>query len=323
MRIPGLIQCLVALWAFFACLGTARAGDYPAKPIRLIVPFAPGGSTDVVARTLAQKLGDSFGTSVVVDNRGGGGGMIGTEVAVRAAADGYTLIFVSGSYAANAVLYRLPYDPIKDITPISLACETGYLVAVFPGLKVTTPKDLIEQAKARPGALNYGSAGQGSLAHLVTEFFSMEAGIRLTHIPYRGTGPAIVDLIGGQIQLVFGGVPGLIPHHRAGRVRAIGITTAKRLSTLPDIPAISEFVPGFEAPLWFGFWAPKGVSPQIVKRWNTEIDRTMQAGDVQKKMASDGLEAVGGDPGVFLKVLRNDVAKWSKVVKQANIRANR
>lgn len=297
----------------------AYCADYPTKPIRLVVPFAPGGSTDVIARALAEKLTDYFGHPVVVDNRGGGGGVIGAEIAVRATPDGYTLIFVSGSYATNAALRPLRFDPINDIVPINLTCETGYLIGVFPGLKISSPRDLVALAKAKPGGINYGSAGQGSLAHLATELFSMYAGIKLTHVPYKGTGPALIDLIGGQIQVVFGGVPGLLPHHKANRLRAIGITTAKRSNALPDVPAVAETLPGYEAPLWFGFWGPKGLSGAVVKRWNAAIDHTLRLPDVRERMAREALEAIGGDPKRFRNVIKSDIEKWRKVAKQGNI----
>lgn len=299
--------------------GPAFGAEYPVKPVRLIVPFAPGGSTDVLARALAEKLSQAFAKPIVVDNRGGGGGVVGTESALRATPDGYTLIFVSGSYGTNAALRSLNYDPVKDITPISLACETGYLVAVYPGLKISSPQELIDYARAKPSAVNYGSAGQGSLAHLATALFATQAGIKLTHIPYKGTGPAILDLIGGRVQVVFGGTPGLITHHKANRVRAIAITTAKRAGVLPDIPALSESLPGYEAALWFGFWGPKGLSESVVKRWNVEIDRAIHSADVKAKLATQAVEPVGGAPSVFKETLQSDIQKWKKLVKSADI----
>ena len=310
------------LVAIFTVAMSQNVFAYPTKPIRLIVPFAPGGSTDVIARTLAQKLSDSFKVSVIVDNRGGGGGLIGTESAIRAAPDGYTIVFVSSSYVTNAAMYPLTYHPVNEITPINLTCETGYLVGVFPGLKVNTPKDLIDIAKAKPGSINYGSAGQGSLAHLATELFSMQAGIKLTHIPYKGTGQALIDVIGGQVQMVLGGVPGLIGHHKANRIRAIAITTIKRSSALPDVPAMAETVPGYEAPLWFAFLGPKGLSESMVKKWNVEIDRAIRLPEVKERMNGEGLDVVMGNPDALRKKLATDIEKWRKVVKHGNIKVN-
>lgn len=306
------------------CLGfnpsLAATADYPNRPIRLIVPFAPGGSTDVIARALAQKLNVALGTPVIVDNRGGGGGVAGAEIALRAAPDGYTLIFVSGSYATNAAMYPLTYDPVNDIAAVMLVYETAYLATVQPSLKIATPKELIAYARSKPGTLNYGSAGNGSLAHLATELFDMTAGTRMIHVPYRGTGPAISDLISGQIQVLFGGVPGLIPHVKSNRIRAIGVTTARRSPALPDVPAIAETLPTYEASLWFGIWGPKGLPKTVIDRWSTELVRIVRLPDVQERTNAEGLDAVIRGPEEFRRVIRNDVAKWAEVLKRANIR---
>ncbi|HEV2007622.1 MAG TPA: tripartite tricarboxylate transporter substrate-binding protein, partial [Burkholderiales bacterium] len=237
--------------AGFYAIAVSTPQVYPTKPIRLIVPFAPGGGTDIVARVLAQKLTEALGESVVVDNRAGGGGTIGVETAVRAAPDGYTLAMVSGSYATNAALFKLPYDPVNDITPISLIGETGFMVVLNPSVPAKSIPELIALAKAKPNSLNFGSTGTGGITHLATELFEIMAGIKMTHVPYKGTGPALIDLLGGQIQVLFGSMPSMVPQHKTGKIRGIAVTTAKRVGAAPDLPTVGESVPGYEAILWY------------------------------------------------------------------------
>ena len=319
-------KSLVAAAVFTAALaaGAAVAQDgtdnYPSRPIRLIVPFAPGGGTDIVARALAQKLSDAFKQAVLVDNRAGGGGAIGAEMAVRAAPDGYTLIMVSGSYGANAALFKLPYDPVDDISPIALIGETAFLVVLNLNVPAKNVRELIALAKSKPGALNYGSTGTGGITHLATELFDMMAGTKMTHVPYKGTGPALNDLLGGQIQLIFGSAPSVIPMVRANRLRGIAVTTSKRSTALPDIPTIAESgVPGYEAVLWYGVWGQKGLRKDIVTRWNTEIRNALKLPDMKERLASEGLEAADAPPELFQTIIKRDVAKWSKVVKEAKV----
>ena len=320
----------------FAVIGTAllgaglAAGDalaqkktdnYPTKPIRLIVPFAPGGGTDIVARALAQKLTESLDQSVVVDNRPGAAGTIGTETTVRATPDGYTLIMVSASYSTNAALFKLPYDPIDDITPISLIGESAFMVALHPSVPAKTIKELIALSKAKPNSLNYASTGTGGITHLSTELFDMMAGTRMTHVPYKGTGAALSDLLGGQVQLIFGSMPSMVPQNKTGRLRGIAVTTAKRNNAVPDIPTIAETVPGYEAILWYACWGPKNLPKEIVTRWNTDIAKAINTPDMKERMAGEGLDPAGGPPEQLRDVLRRDVPKWIKVVKEANVRA--
>ena len=303
-----------------AAVQASAQTDYPTKPIRLIVPFAPGGGTDIVARAMAQKLTEALGQSVVVDNRAGGGGTIGAETTVRATPDGYTLAMVSGSYAANAALFKLPYDPVNDITPIALIGETGFLVSLYPGVPVKTIKELIALAKSKPGGLNYGSTGTGGITHLATELFNIMAGTQMTHIPYKGTGPALTDLLGGQIQLVFGAMPAMVPQHKSGRLRGIAVTTAKRNVAVPDIPTVGETIPGYEAILWYATWGPKGLPKNIVTLLNREIARAIESPQMRERMVGEGLDPAGGPPEQFRDVLRRDVPKWIKVVKDANVK---
>ena len=300
--------------------GTHAQQAYPTKPIRLIVPFAPGGASDIVARTMTQKLNDGFRMPVVVDNRPGGGGTIGTEIAVRANPDGYTMILVSGSYAANAALYKLPYDPVNDVAPIVLIGESGYLVALNPSVPVKSIKELIAYDKANPGKLNYGSGGNGSSNHLATELFNQMAGTRMTHVPYKGTVLSLSDLLSGQIQLIVGSLPLTIPQVKANRLRGIAVTAAKRSNALPDIPTVGETVTGFEVAQWYAILGPKALPRDIVSRWNNEINRILQLSDVKERLTGDGMEPAGGAPERYREVLENDVAKWQKVVKTAGIK---
>jgi tripartite-type tricarboxylate transporter receptor subunit TctC len=296
------------------------AQAYPTKPIRLIVPFPPGGLADIVARTLAQKLTETFKQTVVVDNRSGGGGTIGSEAAVRATPDGYTMILVGGSYAANAALLTLPYDPVSDVAPIALIGESGFIVTLHPSIPVKSIKELIAYDKANPGKLNYGSAGTGGSIHLATELFNQLASTRMMHVPYKGAGPALNDLLGGQIQLLIGTMPQMIPQLKSNRVRGIAVTTPKRSNAVPDIPTAGETVPGYEALNWSAVLGPKAVARDIVARWNSEINRILQLPDVKARMAGDGMEPAGGSPERLRDVLKRDIAKWQKVVKIANIK---
>jgi tripartite-type tricarboxylate transporter receptor subunit TctC len=260
---------------------------------------------------------------VVVDNRAGGGGTVGAELAVRAAPDGYTLAMVSGSYGTNAALYKLPYDPVKDIQPIVLIGETGFVLAVHPTVPVKATKDLIAYNKANPGKLNYASTGTGGITHLASELFDLMAGTRMIHVPYKGTGPALNDVLGGQVQLIFGAAPATIPHARSGRLRAIGVTTAKRMTPLPDLPTIEETLPGYEAVLWYGMWGPRGLPRPIVALWNAEVGKSLDTEEMKKRLAADATENGGGTPERFVDVIRRDVEKWTRVVKAAKVQAER
>jgi tripartite-type tricarboxylate transporter receptor subunit TctC len=312
---------LAAIAGSLFVAGSAHAQqNYPTKPIRLIVPFPPGGQTDVVARTLSLKLADAFGQPVVVDNRPGAAGSIGAELAVRAPSDGYTMIMVSTSYAANAALYKLPYDPLDAVTPIVMVGEIANLVTVNPSGPFKSVKELIAYAKANPGKINFASGGTGSGNHLATEHFSQMAGIRMTHVPYKGSTAGVGDLISGQIQLIFSGLTGMIPHHKANRVRGIAVTSAKRSNALPDIPTVGETLPGYESVSWSAILGQKGLPRDIAARWNAEINRILQLPDLKERMAAIGLDIVGGTPARLREVLMHDIATWQKVVKAANIK---
>jgi tripartite-type tricarboxylate transporter receptor subunit TctC len=293
---------------------------YPTRPIRLLVPFPPGGQADIVARMMAQKLGETFKHSLVVDNRGGGGGVIAAETAVRAIPDGYTMILVTASYAANAALYKPNYDPLNDVTPVVFVGEGGNVAAVHPTAPVASIKEVIAYDKANPGKLNYGSSGTGSSTHLATELFNQMAGIRLTHVPYKGTPAGLNDLFGGQIQFMIGSMPAMIPHVKSNRLRGIGVTTARRSNAIPDVPAIAEIVPGYEAVNWAAVLGPHGLPGNVVALWNSEVNRILQMQDVKERMAADGMETTGGTQERLRDVLKRDIAKWQRVVNVAAIK---
>jgi tripartite-type tricarboxylate transporter receptor subunit TctC len=315
----------VALGVTFALATTLvghaaeHTGKYPTKPIRMIVPFAPGGGTDIVARVIAQKMTETLGQSIIVDNRPGAGGTVGAETAVRASPDGYTLIMVSGSYATNAAVYKLAYDPVNDIQPIAIIGESAFVLSLHPSVAAKTVGDLIGLAKSKPGALNYGSTGTGGVTHLASELFDLLAGTRMTHIPFKGTGPALSALLGNQIQVMFAALPAALPHVKANRLRGLGVSSAKPGSALPGIPPIGETVKGYEVVLWWGVFGPKGLPKDIVSVWNSGIEQTLKTKDMQDRLASEGIEPLGGPPERFRAAMRRDVDKWRKVVSQAKI----
>ena len=303
----------------FAAGTAAAAQSYPIRPIRLIVPFAPGGGTDTNARAIADRVSQSFGQTVVVDNRPGGGGSVGAALTVKADPDGYTLIIVSGSYGANAALHHLPYDPVRDIQPIVLVGETCLVVTMHPNVAIRSIKDLVAHAKANPNKLNFGSAGVGGLGHMAGEYFKLETGVQFIHVPYKGSGPVMTALLSGEVNSSFSSLVPSIPHVRAGRLRAIGVTTPKRAPALPDVPTIGETVPGYDVTHWYGIWGPKGLPAGIVKRWNREVAAFLQTEEMKKRLATEGLEPAGGPPEQFRDRIGRDVEKWRRVVKQARI----
>jgi tripartite-type tricarboxylate transporter receptor subunit TctC len=318
MRAFQLMTALLGL--LLSASGVQAQNAYPTKPIRLLVPFPAGGQTDIIARTFAQKLTESFKQTVVVDNRPGAAGSIGVDIAVKSNPDGYTFIMVSTSYAANAALYKLSFDPVKDVTPVVMIGEIANLVTANPSGPARNIKELIAYAKANPGKLNYGSGGTGSGNHLAAELFNQMAGTTMTHVPYKGATSATSDLIGGQIQLIFAGLPGMLPHVKANRVRGLAVTSARRSDSLPDVPTVAETLPGYEAVSWAAVLGPKGVPKSIVARWNGEINRTLQLPEVKARMVADGLEPIGGPPERLRDILVKDIATWQKVVRDANIK---
>lgn len=326
MRICGLIAAFFLLAATAGgslaqqAAATGSGQGYPTKPVRLIVPFPAGGQTDVVARIVAQKLSESFGQPVVVDNRPGAAGSIGVDIAIKSPADGYTMVQVSTSYAANVALYKLNYDPVKDVVPVIMIGDIANMVTVNPSGPYKSVKELIAYAKANPGKINFASGGQGSGNHLATEEFAQMAGISMTHVPYKGSTAGVNDLMGGRIQLIFSGITGMIPHHRAKRVLGIAVTSPRRNQAVPDLPAVAETLPGFDSSSWSAILAPKGTPRQVVERWNKELNRILQMPDVKARMDAMGLDIVGGTQAQLRDVLVRDIEKWKRVVKNANIK---
>ena len=301
---------------------TKGPGDYPARPVRFIVPFAPGGGTDIVGRVVANKLTSSIGQTVVVDNRGGAGGSIGSEMGVKAAPDGYTFTMAATSYAANAALLKLPYDPVADITPIGLIGHGPFIVVLHPSLPAANIKQLIALAKAKPGWLNYATTGPGSITHLGTELLGMMTGTKMIQVPYKGTGPALTEIISGHIQFMLAAAPAALPQIQAKRLRAIAVTSLKRSQAAPDIPTVAESgVPNYEVLVWYAVYAPRGLPAPIVTLWNGALSQAVAAPEVKNRLASEGIEPVGGGPEAFADLLRRDIARWKAVVKQADIKA--
>ena len=299
----------------------AQAPAYPVKPVRIVVPSSPGGGTDILARVIAQKLTESLGQQFVVENRPGAGQVIGIEAVARAAPDGYSLLMAASAIVINEVMYaKPPYDTLRDFAPVTLVASLPNILVVHPTLPVKSVRELIVLAKAHPGQLNYSSAGSGTSPHLSMELFRIMAGLTLTHIPYKGTGPATVDLVAGQVQLSMPNVLTALPQIKGGKVRALGVTGAKRATGLPDIPAIAESLPGYEAIQWYGVLAPAGTSREIVARLQSEIARILVLPEVKERLAADGADAVGNRPEEFATYIRAELAKWGKVVKTGGIK---
>jgi tripartite-type tricarboxylate transporter receptor subunit TctC len=315
--------CVAVAALLGAAGGAACAADaYPTRPIRLIVPFPPGGSNDIIARVIGQQLGDRLGKPMVIDNRGGAGGLVGTETAVHAAPDGYTLLIISVAYSYNPAIYKLPYDPVKAIAPVGQLGTGPNALVVHPGVPAKSLKELIALAKAKPGQLNYASAGIGSFQHMSSEMFRIMSGINVVHIPFKGGGPAMLAVIAGQSQISIGSLLQELPFIRSGKMRALGTGGAKRSPALPDVPTIAEGgVPGYEANNWWGIVAPAATPQVIVKKVNGEIAAILALPETQKWFAGEGGEAVSRTPEAFRGWILAEMAKWGKVVKEAGIKA--
>jgi tripartite-type tricarboxylate transporter receptor subunit TctC len=306
------------------CLGipAAHAQGYPVKPIRFVAPFAPGGGTDFIARVAAQKLTEAVMQQVIVESRPGAGGTLGAEVGARAAPDGYTFTVIAGSYSVNPSLYKLSFDPVNDVTAIIQFSQGPFLVVVHPALPIKSMKDLIALARAKPDGLSYASSGQGSIVHLSTELFLYMAKIKAVHIPYKGTGPALTDTMAGNTQFLFGSIAAATPIVKQGRLRAIAVTTAKRVAAMPDIPTIAESgVKGYDVILWHGLIGPKGLPRPIVERVNSELNKALKAKDMEEKLAADGVTAAGGTPDQFAAIIKRDIEVWRGVVQRAGVKA--
>jgi len=319
-----LVRCAVAAIALsLLAAGVHAQSKYPNRPIRLVTPFAAGGGSDLLARLIGPQLTEVLGQPIVVDNRPGGGGTLGAGIVARAEPDGYTLILVSGSYGANEALHSLPFDTVNGITPIILIGTTPLVLTVHPKVPLKSVREFIDYAKANPGKLNIASAGIGGLDHLAGELFKMQTGASYIIVQYKGSGPAMTGLISGEVSGSMTTLVTSMPHVKSGRLRALGVTTAKRSRALPDVPSISETVPGYDVVHWYGMWGPKGLPKDIVTLWNREVGRVLRTPAAEKWLEDQGLERAGGPPEEFAERLRLDVAKWKKVVKEAGISINR
>jgi len=300
----------------------AAAQTYPAKPVRIIVPFAPGGGSDFIARFTAQRLSGSFGSQVIVENKPGAGGMLGIEAGVRAEPDGYTFTLIASSYTVNPALYPLKYDPVNDITPVVQISQGPMIVVVNPKVPAKTAVELIALAKAKPGQLNFASAGQGSITHMACELFAHMAGIKMSHIPYKGTGPALTDTIAGQTDLFCTSTATALPHVKAGRLRAIAVTTANRLPAEPNVPTLAESgVKGYDVPIWHGLIAPKGMPRVAVDKMNAEVNKLLKSKDTAEQLQTDGVSPKGGTPEAFRDQIRKEIDLWKKTVAATGVKA--
>jgi tripartite-type tricarboxylate transporter receptor subunit TctC len=330
MAMPGLpkllrvaaASCAGALFIQFpAAAQTDGARDYPGRPVRFIVPFAPGAGTDTTARTIAQKLSDTWGQQVVVDNRTGAAGAIGVDLTAKAIPDGYTICLISASHSVNsAVNPKLPYDLLKDLAPVSQASSLFYVVYHNPLVPVKSIKELVAYAKANPGKLNFGSSGTGGLQHFAGELFNHMAGVRLIHVPYKGTAAVIPAMLAGDVQVGFGTLFGVRPHLPSGRLRALAVTTTKRTPAAPELPTVAEAgVPGYQVDQWYGVLTSAKVPAPIVRKLNAAINEALKAPDVAKRFTADGSTPTGSTPEQFGAHIRSEIAKWSKLVKEAKL----
>jgi tripartite-type tricarboxylate transporter receptor subunit TctC len=300
----------------------AHAQNYPSRAVRIVVPYAAGGNTDFTARVIATKLSDVFAQQVVVENRPGGATNIGSELVAKAPGDGYTLLMGGASNSINMSLYpKLPYDTLRDFAPVILCVKGANVLSVHPSLPAKNVRELIALAKSRPGKLNYASSGLGSSNQMAGELFKLMAGVNIVHVPYKGNSPALTDTIGGQVDMIFSGVPSLLPHIQSGRVRAIAIGSLKRFPALPEVPTIDESgLKGYEATTWFGLMAPAKVPKEIVARLNAEVGKILASADVRDRFITEGIEPIGGTSEQFGAFIRDEITKYAKVVKAANLK---
>jgi tripartite-type tricarboxylate transporter receptor subunit TctC len=313
---------LLAALAFSFLALPAVAQQYPVKPVRIVVPFAPGGGSDFIARFMAQRLGETLGSQVIVENKPGAGGVLGIEIGVKSPPDGYTLTLIASSYTVNPGIYKLNFDPIADVTPIIQMSQGPLLVVAHPALPVKTIKELMALARSKPGAVNFASSGQGSVIHLATELFDSMAGVKMNHIPYKGTGPALTDTISGQTNIFFSSTANAMPHVKSGRLRAIAVTTAKRIPALPEVPTIAESgVAGYDVTLWHGLIGPKGLPRAIVDRINGEVTKTLKLKETAEQLQNDGVAPAGGTPEQFAAQIKKEIGVWKKVAADAGVKA--
>ena len=308
----------------FVCPAQAQAQGYPSRPVRVVVPFAPGGPNDIIVRLVAQKLAESMGQPFLVENRAGAGGNIGTDYVAKSAPDGYTLLSVGpGSLIINPLMGKVAYDTQRDFAPVTLMARAPNALVAHPSLPARSVKELIALARAQPGAINYGSGGNGSTPHLSAALFAAMAGVTLTHVPYKGTAPATADLVGGQVQIAFLGIPAVLPHAKSGKLRVLAVTGLRRSPELPDVPTVDESgVPGYEVNPWYGLLAPAGTPREIVARLAADTTQIVRTADMRETLAAQGAEAAGGTPEEYSAVIRADAATWARVIEHAGLRGD-
>jgi len=315
-----VLLCAFFIAAFFPM--TAAAQTYPSKPVRLIVPFPPGGSNDVVGRMIAAQLSTRLDKTVIVENQGGAGGLIGTEMAARSLPDGYTLLLVSVAYAFIPAIYKLPYDPATAFAPVAILGAGPVVIAVTSKLPVNSVKELIALAKEKPGELNYATAGVGGFQHLASELFKLQAGVDIVHIPFKGGGPAMMDVIAGNTQIAIGSLVQMLPQIKAGKLKALGVGSAKRIAALPEVPTISEAgVPGYEVTNWWGIVVPAGTPRSIIDRLHKELTAVVSSTETKQRFETEGAEPLSMSPDEFGRFIATETVKWARVVKDAGIRA--
>jgi tripartite-type tricarboxylate transporter receptor subunit TctC len=325
-RRPWVQLALASVWAAVAAASVissaASALDYPTRPVRIIVPLAAGGGADITGRLIAQWLSERLGQQFIVENRGGGGTNIGTEAVAHAPADGYTLLHINITHSINPTLYeKLNYSFERDLVPVAGIVSVSNVMEIYPSVPAATVPEFIAYAKANPGRINMGSAGNASSSHMAGELFKMLAGVDLVHVPYRGQGPAMTDLLGGQLQVIFATTPGTTEFVRSGRLRALGVTTAQRTEALPEVPPIADFVPSYEMSQWYGIAAPRGTPAEIVDRLNREINAAFADPRMKARLTDVGGTALPGTPEEFQKFVATEIEKWAKVVKFAGLKA--
>jgi len=297
------------------------AQTFPSKPIRIVVPFTPGGPNDILARMIGQRYTLVWGQQTLVDNRPGGGTVIGSDIVAKAPADGHTLLMVSTSHAANpSLMPKLPFDTLRDFVSVGQAVSSPNVLVVHPSVPARHTRELLDIAKARPGQITFASGGSGAATHLAGELLKILGGVEMTHIPYKGAGPATIDLISGQVTWMFGTILPTIPHVRAGKLRALAVSGKRRAEVLPEVPTVAEHVPGFEASSWYGVFAPAGTPAEVIIKLNQEMARALTPVEVRQRLAAEGTEVVAGNPEDFMQLFRAEAAKWARVIKQAGIR---
>lgn len=322
MKSKHRMQSAVALSAaaVFAAALPAWGQQYPAKAVRVIVPFAPGGGSDITARQVSQKFTEAFKQQFVVENRGGAAGLIGMEQTAKSAPDGYTIMIMSGSFSATSATHRPAFDPINSIVAVAEVGYTPFVLSVHPSLPSKTTKELIALARSKPGELVYASSGVGGLTHMATELFNSMAKIKMIHVPYKSTGAAMADLLAGRAQLIVGSLLPTLPHFKTGKLRPLGVTTAKRWYSLPDVPTVAEALPGYEVELWFGVMIPRGTPQPIIDQLNGAVNKMVQDADMKKNLEAQGMVPSGGPPAKFAERIRKDYDRWTRVVKEAGIK---